>query len=260
VSTDAEGRLGKQSPRIDLRTLRLSDYLITEALPAPPAAIDYGNQIPPDGWGMMGNDTIGDCTCAAAGHFIQDWTVNNDGEVTIPDTAVIAAYAKITGYDPDTGANDNGAIEIDVLNWWRKHGIGGHKITGYAALEPKNRTHVKDSIYLFGGCYIGLALPASAQGQTTWTVPPEGARGRGAPGSWGGHAVVVVGYNARRVTCVTWGAVKQMTWEFWNAYCDEAYAVLSTDWLGADKECPPGFDLKTLLADLGAIGQRKALP
>lgn len=261
MSATVNRNLGKQLPRLDLRTLELADYLLTEELPDPPPSVNYGGKIPAQGWGMMGNDKAGDCTCAAAGHFIQDWTSNTGTEVTISDQAVIKAYSAVTGYDPDTGLNDNGAVELDVLNYWRRKGIGNHKIQAYVALEPKNRNHVRDCIYLFGGCYIGLALPVSAQEQRTWSVPPEGAKGRGAPRSWGGHAVVVIGYNARRVTCVTWGAVQQMTWGFWDAYCDEAYAVLSPDWCDAAKKAnPAGFDLATLEKDLGQLKQRAALP
>jgi hypothetical protein len=260
VSTTVSRNLGKQPPRLDLRTLELADYLLTEQLPDPPPSVNYGGKIPADGWGMMGNDKAGDCTCAAAGHFIQDWTSNTGSEVTISDEEVIEAYTALSGYDPETGVNDNGAVELDALNYWRRTGVGGHKIQAYVALEPKNRNHVRDCIYLFGGCYIGLALPVSAQHQRTWSVPPEGTKGRGAPGSWGGHAVVVIGYNARRVACVTWGAVQQMTWGFWDAYCDEAYAVLSPQWFDPDKKSPPGFDLTTLQHDLGQLKQRAALP
>ena len=90
---------------------------------------------------------------------------------------VLGAYSAITGYDPATGDNDTGAVETDVLNYWRKTGVAGHKILAYAALEPGNTQHVRDAIDLFGGAYIGLALPISAQRQAVWSVPPGGAHG-----------------------------------------------------------------------------------
>ena len=246
--------LGKQRPRHDPRTLQLADYLDTTALPPAPKSCDWGTKIPEDGWGMMLNDEIGDCTCAAAAHLIQDWTSNDGTLITLKDNDVLKAYEAVSGYDPKTGSGDNGAVELDVLNYWRKKGIGRHKFDAYVALEPKNHEHIRDSIHLFGGCYIGLALPVSAQKQLTWTVPPGGMTGHGAPGSWGGHAVILTGYNSRRVTCITWGAEKQMTWGFLDAYCDEAYALLSVnDWLHSDRKAPNGLDLESLRRDLNMI-------
>ena len=59
---------------------------------------------------MMDNDQIGDCTCAAAGHLIMEWTANAQSKMVTPtDKQIVAAYSAITGYNPTTGANDNGA-------------------------------------------------------------------------------------------------------------------------------------------------------
>ncbi len=154
---------------------------------------------------MMENDTVGDCTCAAAGHLVECWSANASAIIVPSDSQIIAAYSAITGFDPATGYDDNGANELDVLNYWRQTGIAGRKIGAYAALEPGNHDHVMDVVYLFGGCYIGLALPVSAQAQDIWSVPPGGAIGQGAAGSWGGHAVPIVAYDSGGLTCVTWG-------------------------------------------------------
>jgi hypothetical protein len=49
---------------------------------------------------------------------------------------------------------------------------------------------------------------------------------------------------------VTWGALQVMTWSFWEAYCGEAYAIISNDYLTGKKETPDGFNLTQLQADL----------
>jgi hypothetical protein len=243
-------RMGKLAPRHDPRTLQLANYLITEELPLAPARYDWSNKVKQ--WGMMANDVIGNCTCAAAGHLIMEWTANQKGMITPKDHDIITAYSAITGYDPKTGKHDNGAVEIDVLNYWRKTGIARHKILAFAATEPKNHEHIRQSVYLFGCCYIGVSLPTSAQTQKVWSVPPGGPVGKGAPGSWGGHAVPVVAYDQQSLTVVTWGALKKMTWSFWDTYCDESYAILSMDFIKGGK-APNGVDLTALQKDLSQI-------
>src|ERR1700683_1722620 len=102
-------------------------------------------------------------------------------------------------------------------------------------------------------CYIGLALPLSAQSQDVWSIPPGGAAGLGAPGSWGGHAVPVVGYDERGLVCVTWGQLKRMTYQFWSAYCDEAYTLLSKDFVEEKGATPDGVNWAQLLADMQSL-------
>ena len=245
-------KLGKGAARHDPRALLMASY-VAPSLPSPPPAVDLTTKV--NAWGMMENDQIGDCTCAAAGHLLMEWTANAGKKMVTPsDKQIVAAYSAITGYNPTTGANDNGAVEVDVLNYWRQTGIAAHKIGAYVSLEPSNHNHIMDAVYIFQGCYIGMQLPISAQAQVQnhqpWSVPPGGATGDGKPGSWGGHAVPVVAYDARGVTVVTWGALQTMTWSFWEVYCDEAYAILSKDYLTGKKTTPQGFSVAQLNADL----------
>jgi hypothetical protein len=128
-------KLGKQPPRHDPRTLLFATYA-TATLPAPPPSLNLTTKVKVP-WGMMDNAQIGDCTCAAAGHLMMEWTANAQSKIFTPsDAQIIAAYSAITGYNPKTGANDNGAQEVDVLNYWRQTGIAGHKIQAFMALEP----------------------------------------------------------------------------------------------------------------------------
>jgi hypothetical protein len=243
--------LGKLPARHDPRTLMLAKYLHT-TLPVPPASCDWGKKVPR--WPMYLNDKLGDCTCAAAAHMIQAWTRDaGPGEVRVTDAAVLKAYEAVGGYRPGDPSTDQGAVELDVLKFWRKTGIGGHKIAAFASIDPRSSGLVRDGIYLFGGIYAGVELPASAQDQDVWDVPAGGPVGSGEPGSWGGHAVPIVAYDTRGLTCVTWGAELRMTWGFFATYFSEAYAVLSNDFLHGGR-APNGFNTAQLLADLAAVG------
>jgi hypothetical protein len=246
----SSNKLGKKPARHDPRTLQMANYL---GLPPVPVAQDWTTKAS-SSWGMMLNDQLGDCTCAALGHLIQAWTANaGPKEITVPDAAILKAYEDVGHYQPGHPDTDQGAVEMEVLRYARKTGIGGDKIDAYVALEPRNHIHAEAAVDLFGGAYIGLSLPISAQKQKVWSVPPGGAAGIGAPGSWGGHAVVVVAYDAHGLTCITWGAKKRMTWSFWDTYCDEAYAILGKLWAPEKKVSPSGFDFAALAGDLKSV-------
>jgi hypothetical protein len=69
----------------------------------------------------------------------------------------------------------------------------------------------------------------------------------------------VVAYDQRGLTVVTWGALQRMTWGFLYAYCAEAYAVLSQDWISqTTKLAASGFDLAALEKDLQQIAKPAA--
>src|SRR5579871_1476356 len=187
----AAWKLGKLPPRLDERTLTLARYVDRATLPTPPARLDLGDAVRE--WPMYANDRIGDCTTAAAGHMIEAWSAAATGHaVEVTEAAVLAAFDAVKIVDPVTG--EEGAVELDVLNWWRSTGIAGHAIGAFAALDLGDHDLVKTAAYVFGGVYLGLALPLRAQEQAVWDWTGS-LRGPDAPGSWGGHAVDVVGYD-----------------------------------------------------------------
>lgn len=226
-TTPVIGKLGKQVVRYDaVRALHLVSYV--KKLPDPPLVSDYSNgRID---WGMMGNDELGDCVFAMCAHGEQVVTQNTGSIVTVADSKVVEYYSQWGGYVIGNPATDNGAQELDVLNHWRKEGFDGHQLLAFVSVNPRDTKTVMQAITLFRGICIGLALPLSAQGQAVWDVAYGPA---GQWGSWGGHAVYVLGYNKIGPVCITWGGLKQMTWAFFLMYCDEAYALLLKDVLGA---------------------------
>lgn len=242
--------LGKMPAVYDSRTLRFGEYL-TSRLPPPPASVNWGKAVPE--WPMYLNDKYGDCTCAAAGHMIQNWTANVGKERSPSDQDILTFYEHFTTPGPDNGCN-----MLSVLKYWRTGGLGGDKITAFAQLEPKNAIEAKDAINLFGACYIGVELPEFAVdvpdlSTVPWVVPPQGPVGTAAPDPQAGHCIPAVAYDERNLYVVTWGAIKSMSWQFYIDYADEAYAVLSSDFLKAGKAIN-GFNLAQLKQDLAQLG------
>ena len=244
----AAGKLGKLPVRTDVRTLSLGRYVDGARLPSPPTTFDETSGVAD--WPMYANDRVGDCTTAAAGHMIEAWTAASRGSaVEVSERQVLDAFEHVKIVDPATG--EEGAVELDVLRYWRKSGIGGHRIGAYTRVSVHNRPLVETAAWLFGGLYIGVQLPLTAQTQDVWDWTGSLA-GPARPGSWGGHAVDVVRYDADGVTIVTWGRLKRVTWSFWDRYVDESYCIISNDFL-EHGNAPNGFDLAALEADLALV-------
>jgi hypothetical protein len=224
------GKPGKLKVKIDDRTIDFCNFVSREELALAPKAFSWSHRKRTK-WGAMKNIHLHDCTCAAAGHLIQTWSMHTTGEVIIPDSDIVKDYAAVSGYNPETNENDDGALMLDVLKYWRKKGIGGYKIKFFAAVDHKDKTLVYQTMYLFGGLYVGMDLPRSIIGQKVWDVKSKTLKGSSKPGSYGGHAVTMLDYDAEGLTCISWGTKQKMTWDFWQAYAEEAYVTISDEFL-----------------------------
>jgi hypothetical protein len=241
-------RLGKFPVRTDVRTLHVARYVDRAELPAPPPALDLADRV--GDWPMYANDRIGDCTIAAAGHMVEAWTAESRGRpVAVSERSVLDAFDHVKRIDPATG--EEGAVVLDVLGYWRRQGIGPHRIGAYAQVPVHDHELARASAWLFGGLYVGVELPLTAREQPVWDWTGT-LDGPARPGSWGGHAVDLVRYGQDGLTVVTWGKLQDVSWEFWDRYCDEVYAILSNDFLAHGK-APNGFDLAALKADLQLV-------
>ncbi len=244
-------KLGRLPAKFDKRIPEFSRYL-TAKLPMSPPACDWSSKL--EDWKMLANDRLGDCTAAGCAHAIMAWTQNASTLANITDNDTVSFYERSAGYDPQDSDSDRGAVELDVLNYWHRNDFAGHKLDAFASLDIGNRANIKDAIWLCGGIYIGINLPLSARDQEIWDVPSGGLKGDGAPSSWGGHAVQCIAFTNQYIVCVTWGQLKTMTWEFWNAYVEEAWALVSRDWLKSNGVSPSGFKYDELIADMAALG------
>lgn len=244
--------LGRVRSVHDSRMLQLESYLAVENLPVPPVHEMLESTA---AWPMLANDHFSCCTSAAAGHMVHHWTAANQHGVFLTDDDIIRAHAQLTG----DRLMDCVSMQ-DALKLWRKAGIGNHHIHSYMSAGHAKADVLRAVIFLFGSAYIGLDLPKFAMSgapqqipQIPWEIDPAVSAEDSAPQPANGHCVAAIGYEENLIYLVSWGRLKTMTWEFFERYTDEVYAVLSPDWVQRDIRCPSGFDLTTLERDLSLV-------
>lgn len=259
-------KLGKQPATHDPRDLQYAHYRTIvqpkrrgcfkpKPTPGPPtpSQSDTDNMARVQSWGMMANDSVGDCVFAAAAHETMLWTAIGSTTATFSDKAVLSDYSAVTGYNPKDPNTDQGTNVHDALDYRKHTGVVDaagqrHLIGAYMALEVANVEHAKEAIVWFDNVEIGFNCPQSALDQfdngQPWTVVPSQ--------SAGGHDVCMIGFDSQWLYVVTWGRVQKMSWQFYTTYSDEAWALLSDEYL-RDGKSPEGFDLAQLQADLQAV-------
>src|ERR1700677_1791770 len=259
----ASYKLGRNPRTFDPAIPHLSAILAGKSPPPPPPQVDYTTGMPqaPNNFGMMLNDTLGDCTCAAFYHARQVWTFHSTGATqTAPDGDVELLYEDACGYNPSQGGEGPGGNEQHVLTYIHKTGapVGPngqqrHKITAFAEVDVKNIDNVKRTIYDHGVAYIGFnkpqyIMPPNAPPLAVWDVEPKADNT-----IVGGHAVVLAGYNASGARVISWGGYYTMTWAFFAQFVDEAYAIADPDWISAKKTTPGGLTLQQLEQAMQAL-------
>ncbi len=240
---------GRLPPTPSQPRLTLGKYFA--AAPTAPPSVDYLTDVA--SWPMYLNDRIGDCTCAGAAHIIEAESTYGRGSTdTVTDNDVLAAYEAVSGYDPSTGRNDNGAVMQNVLSHWRKNGIGGHKILAFAEVDHDNVGQLHAAMATFGSLYIGIHFPESAMTQFNEGKPWDVVLGSRIEG---GHAINAGWYDSEAGAwkIVTWGAVQEMTQAFWDTYVEEAWVVIAPEWLNEAGRSPGGLDLHALGDDFATL-------
>lgn len=240
-------KLGKTAPEYDPNVPELRAYMTPAG--AAPYQCHYGHGM---SFNMDGNDSVGDCVIAEFQHQDVIWCGKSGKPSLTEPSQCIPTYSTLTGYVPGNASTDKGTSMLAANKYWVSNGMGGVKIDTFVTVNAQEQTEVETSVYQFGGMSTGLAMPLSAQSQTfnqAWTVTST----NNAPGSWGGHCVVICGYDEKYLYCVTWGRLQAMTWGFLTTYCDEAYAMLSRDWMTSGNVAPNGFAWARLEADLATV-------
>jgi hypothetical protein len=231
--------------RLPVVAIPVKDFAayFTEKLAAPPAEVKPPNLDYP----MADNDRIGDCTIAAVVHVDQALSSLTGQQWTYPgDQPVQTEYFNLTG------GKDTGLVETVVLKTWSTTpGLFTHELVAYAPIAVKHTVTIRQAVSLCGAVYTGVLIPAPAQQQFADGKPWELTHTAADNDIEGGHAVPIVGYNATGPIVVTWGALQQVTWEWWLKYAEEAYAVVTAEVKASGSL--NGVDLDALESDLTAL-------
>ncbi len=229
------------------------------AAPGCPSVIDWSRDVALGAWGVFLNDQLGDCTCAAVAHAIILWSATASPVGGAPcrwpnSRDVLALYEAVAGYVPGRSETDRGARCADVLAHWCQCGIGCDgamdRLAAYAVIDPRNHAHVRTALWALGAVYAGVLLHEAQETEAVWSDLSSPVMG--------GHCVLLVAADNDGLTCVTWGELRRMTWGWWDAAAEEAYALLSPNWLAAGR-APQGFPAAALQAEMLALSARPGM-
>jgi hypothetical protein len=258
-------KFGKRPATADDRDITFGVVKAGVALPTPPARFGHGDLYHSVNWLMLGNgpdDTVaagfagaGDCVFAGAAHETMLTCHLAGKKVTFTGANAIADYSKVTGYVIGDDATDQGTDVREALKYRRATGVvdwhgNRHKIAAYVRIDAKDYDLLMQAVYVFAAVGIGFEFPGSAMEQfdagDPWDVV-DNAKVEG------GHYVPVVGRPGRNLaTCVTWGRRQILTRDFYEAYNDEAWAIVFPEELRNGKT-ERGMDLSQLNAALATV-------
>jgi hypothetical protein len=250
-------RLGAILGKHDPRALQLRHYITKARLAPAPPLVDWRE---PAAYQMFGNDAVGDCVIAAEFNFMAGSAALTCQNLKLTREGALADYGAITGYDPATGANDNGTDPNDALKFWSHLPVGDpRKVLAYAEVNLKDLEEVRSAIQIFGGIYLSLAMPKSAQAQVggVWDVDWWPEPWDAIPGTWGGHQVEWPYLDMRGsklgIEVATWGAMQAMTAAFLDKYATAGRVRVTAQLVAETGLSPAGLNLEQLLFDAASL-------
>lgn len=252
-------KMGRNRPA-PYRKLHFSSY-VGPSLPAPPDFVHRGKKALPSLSDIYGNDELGDCTAAGAGHIMGIWRGNAGNSAPAPTREqVIDFYSRTTGYNPSDPNTDQGGDEVTVLNYWRDKGFfsdGTGKIACWVNVDATNPVEVRQAIWLAEAVYFGVELP------NAWVSPMPQQSGFlwdviGEPVPQNGHCFIAGSYD-RMPLVDSWGEFGYITDAAVAKYASgpggELHAAFSLDCINrASQKTDSGFAFEDLIADSKALG------
>lgn len=248
--------LGKKPFVENPKDFQLFDAMAGVELPDAPARFGHGLMYSKVGWEMLGNDKAGNCVFAGFDHQAMISSKLGGAEKDFSEETAISDYSAVTGYDPKDPSTDQGTYVREGLDYWRKTGISTvpgekHQIGAFIGIDAGDWELLMSCAYVFSSVGIGWEVPETIWEQwdnhEPFDVVDEGAK------IIGGHYTAVTGRCGRSIGgMITWGERKSFTRDFYEAYNDEAWAIVFPDELKKGKN-ERGYDISQLNEMLNAL-------
>ena len=232
--------------------LSMISYVNTKKLIVPTGDFGHYNLVKGP-WGMLGNATYGDCAFAGAGHQMMLFNATSGRQIEFTDQGVLSDYAS-TGFDPATGANDNGTELTQLASYWQNTGLidsNGvrHKIIGYLAFDPTDPYQLTVATYYFISAGVGINLYTDADDAfdagKPWTFEANGT-------DEGLHYAPIMGRKNGNWMHSTWGGMQPSEPNFMIRRADQGFVFLTEEIFVNSKDID-GFGLNELQQDLVAL-------
>jgi hypothetical protein len=211
---------------------------------------------------VLGNNTLGDCTCAGVGHAIEVINAAAGSPLEVTTAEVIALYSAACGYKPGDASTDQGGDEFSVLDYMCERGLDGagkHRFFGSAVINGADKEEVRLAQYLFTALYFGEEMPDDYVSPFpsgigfTWGVG-------GDPNPSNGHCFIGYGSTSEGIKIDTWGMFGVHTYDAIAKYAvsvsgGELHVPLSRELINAaSQKSPTGLAWEDLVADLERLG------
>lgn len=234
-------KLGRSEAKFDARTPSLVRIVQDQEIKVPTSTNRRAKF--KGTWGMLGNDKYGCCDWSGWAHSLMSMSADEGGKWMPTDQIVTSAYMKYTN-NVDQGTNMLDACNLRIHNTWSN--FGQKKADFFVGLDlgAHLQTSVSAGIYLVGSSRLGVALPLAYQRNPySWTMPPVNADSSWQPGSWGGHAVDAIDFDADGVWLVTWGKLIKVSWAALQYIMQEGYAMSHPNFRNRKGDTPAGLTL-----------------
>lgn len=197
------------------------------------------------GWGMLSNDTLGDCGVAGLEHGFMASAATigvTEGQAT---DAEAASY-----YLAYTGGQDSGVVLSQYLAHVKASGYYGHKVAAYAPVSVQDVNTLHFAVNAYDFAYTGITVYEGMEQAFSAGAPWDLESVSGAVA--GGHCVPVVAYDSQYLYAVTWGKVQPIAYPAWARVAEEAWAVITGEVTTAGTG-GHGINLAALQADISRL-------